>query len=171
MPAGAYRHIRGAIDESRSQRTTNCRAVHAHVGRDSQRQHQRDDVERGSIMDSWSQRGVIPIQARGMTKRVEKYRAGNSQKAFKTWAHGAGADRIVPIDEFNKWVNGFRPGQTIGSEMIKDYLMSINADVTKRTVDNYLALAIAMSGSATETAKYKQEARDTAERSLRRAQA
>jgi hypothetical protein len=58
-----------------------------------------------SVAKSWSQRGVIPIQARGMTKRVEKYRIGDSKnvkKAFKKWAHGSGADRIVPIDEFNE---------------------------------------------------------------------
>ena len=58
-----------------------------------------------SVAKSWSQRGVIPIQARCMTKRVEKYRKGDSKnvkKAFKKWAHGSGADRIVPIDEFNE---------------------------------------------------------------------
>ena len=115
--------------------------------------------KRLSVAESWHERRVIPIQARGMLKRVQKYEAGDSKRAFKKWTHGAGGDRIVPVDDFEKWVKGFRPGESIGVDMVQNYLQSFKLDVCRRTVQNYQALAIALSGSATCRAKYKQEAR------------
>ena len=127
--------------------------------------------KRLSVAESWHERRVIPMQARGMMKRVQKYEAGDSKKAFKKWTHGAGSDRIVPVDDFEKWVKGCRPGESIGFDMVQNYLQSFNMNACRRTVKNYQALAIALSGSATASAKYKQEARETAETSLRRVQA
>ena len=85
---------------------------------------------------------------------------------------GRNATRLAKsLDEFKKWVTGFRPGMTIGKDMVQKFLLSKTETVCRMTVENYLALAIAYSETATASAKYKQEARDTGERSVRRNQA
>ena len=54
---------------------------------------------------------------------------------------------------------------------VREYLGNKHADVRESTIRNYLAHAIDISEGVTGSAKYKQEARDTAECSLRRVQA
>jgi len=53
---------------------------------------------------SWSEREVIPFKWRGMIRRLEHLENGDEKKAFKSWGHGAGNDRIIPIDDYTKWV-------------------------------------------------------------------
>ena len=129
------------------------------------------DGKRHCVASSWSERNVIPFQWRGMIRRLEHLKKGNEKKAFKSWGHGAGKDRIAPVDDYTKWVLSHRPGESIGTDEVTQYLVQINAKVTASTVRNYLALAIKISESVTGSAKYKQEARDMAERSLRRVHA
>lgn len=72
---------------------------------------------------------------------------------------------------FDEWVLSHRAGHSVGKKDVKEYLSQFREDVGDKTVRNYLARAISVSASVTNYAKYKQEARNTAEESLRRVQA
>ena len=49
-------------------------------------------------------------------------------------------------------MTGFRPGMTIGKDMVQKFLLSKTATVSRMTVENYFALALAYSETATESA-------------------
>jgi hypothetical protein len=124
------------------------------------------------VAEKWKQNNVIPVAARNMMRRVELYHAGQEEKAFKAWGHGGGSDAVISIDEFKTWVFSHRPGHTLGTAEVRAYLRGIRGqNVSESTARNYKAIAIALSNSVTQNANHKQEARDTAERSLRRVQA
>ena len=83
-----------------------------------------------------------------------------------------GSDAVISIDEFKTWVFSHRPEHTLGTAEVREYLRGIRGqNVSESTAKNYKAISIALSNSVTQSAKHKQEARDTAERSLRRVQA
>ena len=58
--------------------------------------------ERNCVALAWSDNGVIPMQSRGILKKLAHFEKGDTKKAFRPWGRGAGPDRIVPADEFEK---------------------------------------------------------------------
>jgi len=115
--------------------------------------------------------GIVPLQRRGLEKRVKHFHSKRLVKAFKPW-NDSGRENIISPPELKAWVLSHRPGETIGLVEVQRLLES----KTGRAVDDkclrtYLAHALFYCQRVTEQTKYKQECRDTAEKSMRRPQA
>jgi len=122
------------------------------------------------VAQSWSERQLIPMTARGMMKRVTHLERGNTMAAFKAWGHGPGKDRIVPLETYTNWVLSHRPGHSIGLDEVRQYLSTIRVKpVGVQTVRDYHAMSLQMSESSSGTAKPRNlETTHTADAALHR---
>ena len=108
--------------------------------------------------------GVIPMQDRGIAKRLKLSRNGDTAKAFKAW-NDTGRTNIVSSLELKQWVLGHGGGASFGKAEMRQMLQvehKLGKRVSGCTVKTYLAHAKFYSTAAVEDAK--KVARDTAQR-------
>lgn len=96
---------------------------------------------------------VIPMQDRGIAKRLKLFRNGDTAKAFKAW-NDTGRTNIVSSLELKQWVLGHGVGASFGKAEMRQMLEDkLGKTVSGCTVKTYLAHAKFYSTTAVDDTK------------------